>query len=213
MATTSFDLSTFNSIFPAYKVLPLVYDDSLSYYECLLKLQAKVNELIAYAESLDTNAQQYTDAQIAILKATLQAEIATNVTQLQASIDALATKQAGDVSTLSSEIDALIADINAVVSSLDDKINAAIALYDVYIKNYIASQLIDVKVVNFFTGQTVTIQQMFDYLAQLHVVNGLTYNQLATRGYTYDEIIAACAAGNYTYTDLIKDAATILPQK
>ena len=29
-----------------HKILPLVYDDSLSYYEVLCKLKAKVNEII-----------------------------------------------------------------------------------------------------------------------------------------------------------------------
>ena len=32
------------------KVLPLVYDDSLSYYEVICKLTAKVNEIIAYVQ-------------------------------------------------------------------------------------------------------------------------------------------------------------------
>lgn len=32
--------------FYCQKVLPLVYDDSLSYYECICKLTNKVNELI-----------------------------------------------------------------------------------------------------------------------------------------------------------------------
>lgn len=33
------------------KVLPLVYDDSLSYYEVLAKVVAKLNELINYTEN------------------------------------------------------------------------------------------------------------------------------------------------------------------
>lgn len=31
-----------------YKILPLVYDDSLSYYEVLCKVTAKLNELVEY---------------------------------------------------------------------------------------------------------------------------------------------------------------------
>ena len=37
--------------FYAHKVLPLVYDDSLSYYEVLCKVVAKLNEVIALADS------------------------------------------------------------------------------------------------------------------------------------------------------------------
>ena len=35
--------------FWSQKVLPLVYDDSLSYYEVLGKMVSKINELIGYA--------------------------------------------------------------------------------------------------------------------------------------------------------------------
>lgn len=34
--------------FWSQKVLPLVYDDSLSYYEVLCKVTSKINELIGY---------------------------------------------------------------------------------------------------------------------------------------------------------------------
>ena len=39
--------------FWCYKVLPLVYDDSLSYYELLCKVVGKLNELIEKYASLD----------------------------------------------------------------------------------------------------------------------------------------------------------------
>ena len=44
------DLGNYKSLkqfkFYAQKVLPLVYDDSLSYYEVLAKLTSKINEVI-----------------------------------------------------------------------------------------------------------------------------------------------------------------------
>ena len=42
--------------FFANKVLPLVYDDSLSYYEVLAKLTGKVNEVI---ENVNNNLEEY----------------------------------------------------------------------------------------------------------------------------------------------------------
>lgn len=44
MTKLNYDLTTFK--FWCYKVLPLVYDDSLSYYEVLNKLTEKLNEVI-----------------------------------------------------------------------------------------------------------------------------------------------------------------------
>lgn len=37
--------------FIAHKILPLVYDESLSYYEVLCKVVAKVNEVIDFVEA------------------------------------------------------------------------------------------------------------------------------------------------------------------
>ena len=34
----------------SHKILPLVYDDSLSYYEVLRKMRAKINEIIDYVQ-------------------------------------------------------------------------------------------------------------------------------------------------------------------
>lgn len=45
------DLKCFHS----YKILPLVYDESLSYYEAIAKVAGKTNELIDFFnESLET---------------------------------------------------------------------------------------------------------------------------------------------------------------
>lgn len=39
----------------AYKILPLVYDESLSYYEVLNKVANKINEVIDYTNSILTD--------------------------------------------------------------------------------------------------------------------------------------------------------------
>ena len=56
--------------FWCFKVLPLVYDDSLSYYEVLCKVVAKLNELVG---SLDTLPEEIKEIEAAI--AQLQAWI------------------------------------------------------------------------------------------------------------------------------------------
>lgn len=57
-------------------VLPLTYDDSLSYYETLAKVVSKVNEVIKFTEGILEEAESYTDSQIAGLKTVLETEIA-----------------------------------------------------------------------------------------------------------------------------------------
>lgn len=45
-----------------YKVLPLVYDDSLSYYEQLCKVVGKLNEIIDVADKFSEQYQEIQDA-------------------------------------------------------------------------------------------------------------------------------------------------------
>lgn len=50
--------------FRCQKVLPLVYDDSLSYYETLCKISAKLNEVIdAINELSETQTGEVSDEQ------------------------------------------------------------------------------------------------------------------------------------------------------
>lgn len=57
------------------KVLPTVYDDSLSYYEVLGKITLKVNEVIETLQSWKTDNQAYTEAQAANLRSEILAQI------------------------------------------------------------------------------------------------------------------------------------------
>lgn len=68
----------------SHKILPLVYEEAMSYYEQLLYLTSKIEELIRESESADQSLQdqinslisetnKYTDGQIAILKAQIDA--------------------------------------------------------------------------------------------------------------------------------------------
>lgn len=48
--------------FWCFKVLPLVYDDSLSYYEVLCKMRDKLNEMIESMNDLNETVEQMQDA-------------------------------------------------------------------------------------------------------------------------------------------------------
>ena len=66
--------------------------------------------------------------------------------------------------------------------------------------------LANITVINYFTGENVTVQAMFDYLASLHLENAITYNGLRDKNLTYTELIAK----RITYTELVKNGATLL---
>lgn len=56
------------------KVLPLVYDDSLSYYETLCKFLQKLNEVIDLYNNLQETFESYVDAEISKLKEYVDSE-------------------------------------------------------------------------------------------------------------------------------------------
>lgn len=66
--------------------------------------------------------------------------------------------------------------------------------------------LSNITVINYFTGEHTTVQDMFDYLASLHLQNAITYNGLRDKNLTYTELIAK----SITYTELLKNGATLL---
>lgn len=66
--------------------------------------------------------------------------------------------------------------------------------------------LANITVINYFTGEHTTVQNMFDYLASLHLQNAITYDGLRDKNLTYTELVAK----SITYTELVKNGATLL---
>ena len=66
--------------------------------------------------------------------------------------------------------------------------------------------LANVTVINYFTGERMSVQDMFNYLASLHLQNAITYNGLRDKNLTYTELVAK----SITYTELVKNGSTLL---
>ena len=66
--------------------------------------------------------------------------------------------------------------------------------------------LSNITVINYFTGESISVQDMFNYLASLHLQNAITYNGLRDKNLTYTELFAK----NITYTELVKNGAIVL---
>ena len=66
--------------------------------------------------------------------------------------------------------------------------------------------LTNITVINYFTGERMSVQDMFNYLASLHLQNSITYNGLRDKNLTYTELIAK----SITYTELVKNGSTLL---
>lgn len=69
-----------------------------------------------------------------------------------------------------------------------------------YILDEVAKGVVNVRVINFFTGERVTVQQMFDYLAGLHTTETPTVQEMIDANKTVGELIAL----NHTVGDWVR---------
>lgn len=178
-----------------------------------VRLDGIVDEAVARANA-------YTDQQIAQFRndfndlvAQVEQEVADMLSTVDDAIDRLTKEQQDFIETATTQInainervDSLEESISASVDGMREYTNQAILDNNQMLFDYIESSFIDVHVVNYFTGQEVTIQEMFDILAQFHLQNPLTYSQFAGKEVTY----SALSALNVTYADLISNAGGLI---
>lgn len=191
-------------------VLPTVFDDSLSYLELVSKLYNKLEEIIKEVNDIDKDAidaalnemrneiQQF-EAQIQVQYQQLDAKFQTQYEELNNAVLDLADATAQSLH----DLDVKIYNLG---ESLKDIMDLKIEENNEYIFQSIASEIIGIKVLNYFTGEKVTVQEMFDYLAQLHAADGIRVTELVLRQKTVDELIAL----NFTYTQLAMNGKNII---
>ena len=191
-------------------VLPTVFDDSLSYLEMVSKLYKKLEETIAEVNAIDQAAiQQALDdmrAEIAKFEAQIQKQYNALDEKYQKLYEELNTSILDLADTTAASLEELDTKIYNLGESLKDIMDLKIEENNEYIFESIASEIIGIKVLNYFTGEKVTVQEMFDYLAQLHAADGITVTELITRQKTVDELIAL----KFTYTQLAQNGKNII---
>lgn len=218
------------------KVLPLVYDDSLSYTEQVGKLVYKVNEVIASMENMEeeilAQAKAYTDNAIAQTFSEVDARIAQldqDIRDQKIYFDNLVDETVrtfnGIVDDLQSQyqrftqyVNGEITDVRNDIADTNDRLDASITavnartdlmiqLNNEYLIEEVTQNLPSImKVLNILEGDYVTIQEMFNYLCNLHIVDGIDVQTLVTRALTCNRIVAI----NRTVRDCVMYGNTIL---
>lgn len=155
-------------------------------------------------------ANAYTDEQLQ----SFRNEFSALENNIYAAMDKLSDQQQQFINTATQQINAINERVDGLSSELEAAVNGmrtytdqAILDNNKLLYKYIEDSFIDIHVIDYFTGLSVTIQQMFDKLAQFHLQNPLTYNQIAGREVTYNEISAL----NVTYAEMINNAGGVLP--
>lgn len=169
------------------------------------EIDAKIE--IAIKESKD-----YTDNELS----KLEENVSTSIKNLNSMIN----NNTEEITKVRTELNTSISNVNQNIQEINNSLLETIA----QLKNYVDSKNIELyqrileeisvnlqnlKVVNYFTGELVTIQQMFDILAQKHLDAPITYDEMVAKNNTYDDLLAY----NVTYTDFNNRADVIMVQK
>ena len=165
------------------------------------QLDATLQEAIAQATA---NAEAYVDSKLGDIESGF-AELQSSFNQLDTHVDAIDQI----VTEFTTNV---IAEITALKRYVDDNLEAdrlqmvlLIQQNNEYLLNEMESYLANIKVINYFTGEKVTIQDMFNYLAMLHLSDSIDYDTMAARAKTYTQL----AALNITYTNLALHGNTL----
>ncbi len=183
----------------------------------LKELEKRVDDITEdIAEQVYEEAVQYIDEHLADIIAEfnqLKIDVAAEIREIEDDFEGLNQQfidLAGDFDTLVATVDFKINQIRSYIdgqiAGVNLRTDAAIAANNDFILGQMEHFLSQIKVLNFFTGEYVSIQDMFDYLSMLHVNDGIDYADLASRNKTYTEL----AAYNMTYTDLVLHGNSII---
>lgn len=152
--------------------------------------------------------KEYVDEEMAGIRhdfAELSEEVANlrlyfddKIVELQDQYDTFTRAVDNSINRLVNRINAFEEDMRAAIIGVNALTDLKIEQNNEYIMEKIAEGVVNVRVINYFTGERVTVQEMFDTLAQLHLENPITYTELANSSISY----AALAALNMTYTEL-----------
>jgi hypothetical protein len=184
--------------------LPLTYNASITYYEQVGQLVYKINELIDAMNSYAEDYKSYTDEQIALLKKYVDSQITevyayadkinidlTNLIGITA--DSLKADYISKINQLNSSLNARITQevftINNRITSEVITLNTRISLEVQNLKDYIDSQLIDIKVIDPTTGLISDLQTTLNNIVNLMKGDALTaeqYDALKLTAQTYD---------------------------
>lgn len=135
-----------------------------------------------------------------------KSEVNAEISKLDGRFNALITTVNARMEITEGKFRQLEAKVNTVLAEANEYTNYAIQQNNAYIIDQTTKALSTVTVLNYFTGARVSIQEMFDYLAQFHLDNAVSYDELFAADKTYNELIAY----NEDYTNWAIHGKTII---
>lgn len=169
----------------------------------------KVEQLNVDLESLESrlrevllaDTKEYVDSRVEAIQLEFN-NLSAEFDNLQRSLvqqfnDLTVTTQA-QINLMTSRIEDFREEINNAIIGVNARTDLAIQQNNDYLLTELAKGLVNVKVINYFTGELIGVQDMFNYLAQLHATNSIDYDTLSQRQKTFTQL----ADLRITYTQL-----------
>lgn len=169
-------------------------------------------ELTAELTVYVNNRLAVTEAKFEVLKADVEHELGViedNFDLLRGQFRDLDQAMNDYIDYINGRIADIQAEITADIAGVNARTDALIASNNEYLLSQMETYLSRIKVINYFTGEQVSIQDMFNYLAGLHLTDAIDYDTMALRAKTYTEF----ANMNMTYTNLAMHGNTLYVQE
>lgn len=171
------------------------------------ELEARLDGLVEEAVKLS---KEYTVEQLANYQTQVE-EIRAEFTGLVNDLGVSFIQLRNDVNTsllqMDLKIKALEELIAAEVVAINHRTDLAIEQNNEYILSEVGQFLSQIKVLNYFTGEYVTVQEMFDYLCSLHATDAIDVADLVSRQKDVDTLVALYM----TMTQLAMNGKNIIP--
>lgn len=178
----------------------------------LKKVQEMEDRLNSFEDTILKKANEYTDNEIMNLSEKISKEFVDFTNEVTLKISNIDEKYENFTKYVNNRIELMeseLVNINNYVQTILKQANEytqnAIANNNEYIISETTKALSSVKVINYFTGAKVSVQDMFDYLCQFHLENSINYTVMASREKTYTQFKNL----NMTYTQLALNGGSL----
>lgn len=155
-------------------------------------------------EVLDA-AKKYTDVNIAAEAERANQSILELKQSTETAIRDFQNVVNGTLENFQQQLTAFDGELDSNLAAARGYTNAQIAQNNEFLMDEISKGLIDLKVLNLFTGTYVTVQEMFDYLSAFHLTGAISIAQVANAQRTVDTVVGYKAS----CTDIVKDGYKI----
>lgn len=171
-------------------------------------------EFEGYEEGVLAEAKAYTDEAIAERLANVdrqfdafKLEVDEKIANVNEDFRNFVTVVNARMTIAEANIRAIDGRVDNVLASANKYTQDSIAANNEYIIDQTTKAASGIRVLNYFTGERVSIQAMFDYLAQFHLSDAISVSDLVARAKTVNTLVAL----NMTMTDLATRGGQIIP--